>query len=72
MVRYTVDEVKLAWVDMGKKMFGVRLTREDGTKWYLRIRAKDEIEAYTLGLKQVAGNDTGYRATKKEQKDGLS
>jgi hypothetical protein len=63
VVKYTVDEVKLAWTDMGNKMFGVHLTREDGTKWYLRIRAKDEIEAYTLGLKQVA---------KKEQKDGLS
>ena len=59
-MKYTVDGVELAWVDMGNKMFSVQLTRDDGTKWYLRIRAKDEIEAYTLGLKQVA---------KKEQAD---
>jgi hypothetical protein len=51
VVKYEIDEVKLAWVDMGNKMFNVHLTREDGTKWVQRIRAKDEIEAYTLVMK---------------------
>lgn len=52
--KYTVDGVELAWVDMGNKMFNVHLTREDGTKWVQRIRAKDEIEAYTLVKKEQA------------------
>ena len=54
MVRYTVDGVELAWVDMGNKMFNVYLIRDDGTRWVQRLRAKDEIEAYTLAMKEQA------------------
>ena len=55
--KYTVDEVKLEWTDMGNKMFGVQLTRDDGTKWYLRIRAKDEMHAYLIATRQYEGAD---------------
>ena len=54
MVKYTVDGVELAWVDMGNKMFNVYLKREDGTKWTRRLWAKDEIDAYNLVMKEQA------------------
>lgn len=47
MVKYKVDEVKLAWVEKdGQKMFKVGYIRPYGNKWFMHIRARDELEAY--------------------------
>jgi len=52
VVKYRVDEVKLAWVDNGHKMWNVRVSRvSDDTKWALRTWARDELDAYNLPLK---------------------
>lgn len=58
MVKYRVDEVKLAWVDNGHKMWNVRISRvSDNTEWTLRTWARDEIDAYHLALKKLEGAD---------------
>jgi hypothetical protein len=52
----TVDEVKLAWVDNGHKMWNVTYTRtKDNTQWVMRHWAKDELDAYNIAVKKVAG-----------------
>ena len=54
MVKYRVDEVKLAWVEEnGDKMFTVNYTRPYGTKWTMRLVARDELEAYTQAAKKL-------------------
>lgn len=55
MVRYTIDEVELAWTDMGKKMWNVRYVRDDGTGWVMRHWARDELDAYTIAMKRLEG-----------------
>jgi len=58
VVKYRVDEVKLAWVDNGHKMWNVRVSRvSDDTKWALRTWARDELDAYNLALKKLEGAD---------------
>lgn len=54
MVRATIEEVKLAWTDNGRKMFNILLTREDGSRWIMRHWAKDEIDAYNIATKYIA------------------
>jgi len=48
VVKYKVDEVKLAWVEKdGQKMFKVDYTRPYGATWMMYTHARDELEAYT-------------------------
>ena len=44
-------------MDMGKKMFKVRLSREDGTEWETRTWAKDEMDAYLITTERYQGAD---------------
>ena len=54
MVKYKVDEVKLAWVtEDGQKMFKVDYTRPYGATWMLYVEARDELEAYTKAVKKL-------------------
>lgn len=56
MVTCVVDEVKLAWVDNGNKMWNVTYTRtRDNTQWVLRLWAKDELAAYKLANETLEG-----------------
>lgn len=51
-----VDKIELAWVDMGNKMWNVTYTRTDNnTQWVMRHWAKDELDAYNIAVKKVAG-----------------
>lgn len=55
---YKITEVKLAWTDMGNKMWNVHATRlTDNTKWAMRTWAKDEIDAYNIAAKKLKGAD---------------
>lgn len=57
MVKYTVDKVKLAWVEEnGDKMFKVSYTRPYGTKWTMRLVARDELEAYTKASEKLGAS----------------
>lgn len=52
----SIDEVKLAWVDNGNKMWNVTYTRaKDKTQWVLRLWAKDELDAYKLATETLEG-----------------
>ena len=58
MVKYRVDEVKLAWVDNDEKMWNVSVTRvADDTKWTMRTWAIDELDAYKKALATLEGAD---------------
>ena len=51
----TIDEVKLAWTDIGHKMWNVYFTRADGTQWVMRHWARDELDAYVIAMKKLEG-----------------
>lgn len=51
----TINDAKLAWTDMGNKMFNVTYTRSDGTKWVMRHWAKDELDAYVIAMRKLEG-----------------
>jgi hypothetical protein len=53
--KITITEVHHAWTDMGKKMFNVCYTREDGTKWVMRDWANDELDAYVKAMRKLEG-----------------
>ena len=56
MVKYQVEEVKLAWTDNGNKMWYVRVRRaSDNTEWAMNTWARDEIDAYLTALKTLEG-----------------
>lgn len=58
MVKYRVDEVKLAWIDNDEKMWNVSVTRvADDTKWTMRTWAIDELDAYKKALATLEGAD---------------
>ena len=58
MVKYRVDEVKLAWIDNDQKMWNVSVTRvADDTKWTMRTWAIDELDAYKKALATLEGAD---------------
>jgi hypothetical protein len=49
--------VKLAWVEEnGDKMFKVSYTRPYGTKWTMRLVARDELEAYTKASEKLGAS----------------
>ena len=51
---YEITEITRDWVDNGNIMFGVRVTRlSDGTKWFMRHWARDELDAYTLAMRKL-------------------
>lgn len=54
---YTIEEVSLAWTDMGNKMWNVRFVRNDGTGWVMRHWAKDELDAYKIATEKLNGAD---------------
>lgn len=57
MVKHTIDKVKLAWVeDDDRKMFKVSYTRPYGAKWFMHIRARDELEAYIEAAKKLGAS----------------
>lgn len=53
MVKYTIDEVELAWTDMGKKMWFVFVVHENGDRGYFKLWARDELDAYNIINKQL-------------------
>ena len=58
MVKYTIDGVKLAWVEKdGQKMFKVNYTRPYGATWMLHIHARDELEAYTKASEKLGASE---------------
>jgi hypothetical protein len=57
VVKHTIDKVKLAWVEEnGDKMFTVNYTREYGTRWTMRLVARDELEAYTKATNKLGAS----------------
>jgi len=52
----TITSVELAWVDMGVKTFNVFFTRENGSKWMLRQKGSDELDAYVRTLKGIGAD----------------
>jgi hypothetical protein len=55
--KYTVEGVELSWVDNGKKMFNIYLTRDDGTKWTARRWARDELDAYAIAMREYEAGE---------------
>ncbi len=52
--RFEITEITREWVDNGHIMFGVRYTRlDEGTKWYMRHWARDELDAYTIAMRKL-------------------
>jgi hypothetical protein len=47
VVRYEITGVQQAWTDNGKKMWNVWLTRNNESKWTMRVWATDELDAYS-------------------------
>jgi hypothetical protein len=54
VVKYTIDGVKLAWVEKdGRKMFKASYIRPYGAKWFMHLHARDELEAYIEAAKKL-------------------
>lgn len=59
MVRHRIEEVTLAWIDIGNKYWDVLYAsiHPDGTeqRWVSRaVQAQDEIDAYNIVAKRLA------------------
>ena len=53
---FTIDEVIHAWTDNGNKMWDVVWTRlDDGTQWWMRHWADDELDAYVKAMRRLEG-----------------
>lgn len=54
--KFQITEIELAWTDNGNKMFNVWYTRlDEGTKWFMRHWAEDELDAYILAMRKLEG-----------------
>ena len=52
----TIDEVKHAWTDMGRKMWNVTYTHGPTQgRYVMRTWARDELDAYTIAMKKLEG-----------------
>lgn len=58
MVKYRVDQVKLAWKDNDHKMWRVEVSDTDNDyQFHMLTWGIDEIDAYNIALKKLEGAD---------------
>lgn len=58
MVKYKVDEVKLAWTDNGHKMWRVEVSDTDNDyQFHMLTWGIDELDAYKRAIAKLEGAD---------------
>lgn len=58
MVKYQVDEVKLAWTDNGEKMWRVYVSDSANENyWTMLTWGIDELDAYKQAIAKLEGAD---------------
>lgn len=55
---YVITAVELDWKDNGNSYWTVFFHVEDNNPkngWYIRVQARDELDAYTLAMNELEG-----------------